>query len=69
MQNLETLMFDILFSVSLNIILQEIKSSLISKNWIVQIIVINWFFVISQERTNCFDARCTLKILTVYHLF
>jgi hypothetical protein len=56
MQNLETLMFNILFSVSLNIILQEIKSSLISKNWIVQIIVINWFFVISQKGANCFDT-------------
>jgi len=49
-------MFDILFSVSLNIIFQEIESSLISQNRIVQIIIINWFFVISQKRANCFDA-------------
>ena len=49
-------MFDILFSVSLNIILQEIKGSLISIDWVVQVIFIDHLVVVSQERSNCFDA-------------
>jgi hypothetical protein len=48
--------FDILLSVSLNIILQEIKSGLISIDRIVQIIFIDNLVVVSQERANCFDA-------------
>jgi len=56
MQNLETFMFDILFSVSLNIILQEIKSSLVSTNRVVQVIIIDMFFVISQKGANRLDA-------------
>jgi len=66
---LEAFVFNILFSVSFNIILQEIKSGLISIDRIVQVIFIDNLVVVSQERSNCFDARCTLKILTVYHLF
>jgi len=55
-QNLETLVFNVLFSVSLNIIFQEIKRGLISKNRIVQVIIIDRFFMISQKGANCFDA-------------
>jgi len=63
MQNLEALMVHILGSESLNVLFNEFEVSLIRLNGIAQIVLVDRFLVISQERTNCLDARSTLKIL------
>ena len=49
MKNLEALMLDVLFSVSLNILSEELKAALISLDWVAEIIFIDCFLVISQE--------------------
>lgn len=62
-QNLEALMVHILGSESLNILLDELKVSLVGLDGIAQIILINSFFVVSEEGANGLDARCALQVL------
>ena len=49
MKHLETLVVHLLFSESLNVFLDEYEISLVSLNWIAQVILINLFLMVSQE--------------------
>jgi len=48
MQDLEALVPNLLFSVSLDIILEELVCGLVSLDWVAQVILIDGF-VLSQE--------------------
>ena len=56
MKDLEALVVHVLESESLNVLFNEFEVSLIRLNGIAQIVLVDRFFVISQERTNCFNA-------------
>ena len=58
MEDLEAFMLDALYSVSLDVVLQEFKVGSVCLDWVAQIIFIDVFFVISQEPTDRLDARC-----------
>ena len=64
MQDLEALVSNLLFSISLNIVLEELVCGLVSFNWIAQIILIDGF-VLSQKGSNCLDTGGTLQVLTI----
>lgn len=64
MQDLEALVSNLLLSVSLNIILEELVSGLVSLDWVAQIILIDGL-VLSQKGANCLDTRGTLQVLTI----
>ena len=63
MKNTETLMFDSLNSVLLNVFLYELVGCFISRDWVGKIIGINGFLRVANERANRFDARRWLQIL------
>jgi hypothetical protein len=63
MKNLKALMVHVLTSKSFNIFFNELEISLVGFDRITEIILVNNFFVVSQEGSNGFDARCALKIL------
>ena len=67
MQNLEAFMLDVLLSVSLDVLSEEFKTTLVSFDWVAQIIFVHNFLVISQEGSNGFDAGGTLQILAIDH--
>lgn len=56
-------MIHVLFSESLDIFFNKKEISLVSFNWVAEIIFVDIFLVISQEWTDCLDARCWLQIL------
>lgn len=62
-KNLEAFVVHVLLSESLNILLDELKISLIGFDWVAEIILIDGFLMVSQEGTDCLDARGTLEIL------
>ena len=47
MQHLEAFMLDVLFSVSLNVLSQEFKITLVSLDWVAQIILIDCLLMVS----------------------
>ena len=47
MKNLETFVLDVLFSVSLDILFEELKAALIGLDWIAEIIFVDGFLVVS----------------------
>lgn len=49
MKYLEALVVHLLLSESLNIFLDEYKISLVSLDWVAQVILINLFLMVSQE--------------------
>lgn len=63
MKNLKAFMIHVLSSESFNVFLNEFKVSLVSLDWIWQVILNNCLLLISKEWSNSFDAWCTLKIL------
>jgi hypothetical protein len=63
MQHLEALVVHLLVSEPLDVLPNEIEISLVRLDWIAEIILINLLLVISEERTNSFDARSALQIL------
>lgn len=63
MKNLEAFVIHVLLSESLDILLDELKISLVGLDWVAEIILVDGLLVISQEGTNGLDARSTLKIL------
>ena len=63
MQNLEALMVHVLLPESFNIFLDEFKVSLISLNWVAQVILVDSLSVVSKERSNGLDAGCALQVL------
>jgi len=63
MKNTETLMFDSLNSVLLNVFFYELVGCFISRDWVGKIIGINGFLRVANERANRFDARRWLQIL------
>jgi hypothetical protein len=65
MQNLEALMRDVLSSVSFDIFFQEQEFGLISLDWVNQVIGIDLLGFLSQERSNCFNARRRLHVLRI----
>ena len=67
MKNLEALVLDLLLSVSLDVLLQELKRRLVSLDRVSQVILNDglWF---SQETANGLDAGSRLQVLSVYHL-
>jgi len=67
-QDLEALVANLLLSVSLNVILEELVGGLVSLDRVAQIILID-SLILSQERSDGFDARGTLQVLTIDLLF
>jgi len=67
MKNLEAVAGNVLIPVAFDIVLEELIGCLVCLDWVAQVIIIDLFLVVSQEASNCFDARCTLKILAVEH--
>ena len=62
-KNLEAFVIHILLSESLDILLDELKISLVGFDWVAEIILIDGLLMVSQEGADSFDARGTLKIL------
>lgn len=67
MENLETLVLDLLLPVPLNILFQEGKGGLVGLDRVVQV-VFQDFFRLAEETTDSFNARGGLQILSVDHL-
>ena len=59
---------DILFSILLDVVFEELNGGLISSDGIVQVILIDNLVGVSQERSDGLDARGTVKILGVQEL-
>jgi hypothetical protein len=68
MEHLEARMWNVLISVSLDIISQKLECCLVSLDWVGQIVGINILGLLSEERSNSLDARGTLHILTINEL-
>ena len=64
-ENLEALVLDSLLSISFDIVFEMLESCLVSLDWVAEIILIDSLLVVSQEPSNCLDARCRLEVLTV----
>lgn len=60
---LEAFVIHILISESLDVFFDELEISLVCLDRVAQVILINSFSVVSQERANGLDARGTLQIL------
>lgn len=67
MQNLEALIFDLLFAVPLNVGSEEIEGGLISLDWVLQVVFDN-ILLLSQEGSDGFDARSRLQVLAIDEL-
>jgi hypothetical protein len=61
-------MWNILISVSLDIISQKLESCLVCLDWIGQIVGVNFLGLLPEERSNSLDAGRTLHILTINEL-
>lgn len=57
MENLKAFVIHVLFSESIDVLLNELEISLICLDWVAEVILVDGLFVISQEGSNCFDAR------------
>ena len=63
MQHLEAFVVHILRSESFDVFLDEFEVRLVGLDGIAQVILVDRFLVVSQERTNCLNTGSTLKIL------
>lgn len=59
----EALVLNALLSVLRDVIRDECEVGFISLNWVLEVILNKLFFVISDERSNCFYARGALQVL------
>ena len=58
MEDLEALMLDTLIDIPLNIVPEELESSLVCLDWVAQVVFVHLFLLwVSQETTDGFDAR------------
>ena len=64
MQHLEALVLDLLLPVPFDVVLEEVKRGLVRLDGIAEVVFDDWL-ALSQECTNCFDARRALQILRV----
>ena len=64
MQDLEALVPDLLLSVSLDIVFEELVGGLVSLDGVAEIILIDGL-ILSQKRSNGLDAGGTLQVLAV----
>jgi len=62
-KDLEALVVHFLLSESLDILTDEVEIGLIGLNWITQVIFIDLLLWVSQEGSDCFNARSTLQVL------
>jgi hypothetical protein len=60
---LEALMVHVLISETLDVLLDEVEVGLVGLDGVIQVVLIDVLLSVSQERSNCLDARRTLKVL------
>ena len=64
-KDLEAFVLDVLFSVSFDIIPEELESGLVGLDWVGKIVLGDVLLVVSQEAADCLDAGGTLEVLGV----
>lgn len=63
MKNLEALVIHILLSESFDILLDELKVSLVGLDGVAQVVLVDRLLVVTQEATDSLDARGRLEVL------
>ena len=53
----EALILDTLGAVLLDVFLEELEVSLVSVDWVAEIVSVDWLLLVTNERANGFDAR------------
>jgi hypothetical protein len=69
MQNLEAVAGNVLRSILLDIVFEELDCGLVSLEWVAQVVIIDLLVCVSQERANSLDARGALQVLAIDELF
>ena len=56
MEDLEALVLDALYSVSLDVVLQEFKAGSVGLDWVAKVVLVHRLLVVPQETADCLDA-------------